>query len=478
MPPWIHPMSMERWKYVRHDAARILRIAWPVIIAQVSVVGMHFTDTVMAGRLGPDALAAVSLGMTSALPVYLVVLGVLSAVSPSIAQLIGAQREAEVGGVFRQGLWLGFGLALVTVPLMRHVWVLMSWLEVDASVIPVAGAYLDAVSWGLPGVCLLFTLRFFSEGVAAPRMYMWVMLFGAGINIFANYAFMYGNFGMPALGAVGCGVATALVQTLISVVLLVYVVVYRRFRIYHLLSRLEGPHPRALIELMRIGLPAAGAFLLEGGMFSLVGLLMGTLGATAVAAHQIVVNFASMTFMVSLGIASATSVCVGQAAGAGDRAGVRRAGFTGIALAALAMSVAASLMLFVPGAIIAMYTHDAAVTDIAMGLIFAAALFQVSDGVQVCTVSALRGLKDTLYPLVLSVIAYWCLGLPVAWYFGFTRAFGPQGLWVGLIAGLSFAALMLIARFQGLSRRIKLGEAKRALKSAPADGVRDFEASG
>ncbi len=471
-------MSMDRWQRVRHDAARILRIAWPVIIAQVSVVGMHFTDTIMAGRLGPNALASVSLGMTLAIPIYLAVLGVLSAVSPSIAQLIGAQREEEVGGVFRQGAWLSLGLVLVSIPVMRHVGVLMSWLEVDAAIVPEARGYLDAVSWGLPAVCVLFLLRFFSEGVAAPRMYMWVMLFGALVNIFADYAFMYGKFGMPALGAVGCGVATALVQTLISLVFLAYVIARRQFRVYRLFTTFEGPHPHVLLELMRIGMPAAGAFLLEGGLFSVVSVLMGTLGATAVAAHQIVVNFASLTFMMSLGIASATSVCVGQAAGAGDRAGVRRAGFTGIVLAGLAMSMAALVMLLLPGPIIAMYTHDAAVTEIAMGLIFAAALFQVSDGTQVCTVGALRGLKDTLYPMLLSVVAYWCLGLPVAWYFGFTRALGPQGLWIGLIAGLSFAAIMLIFRFQGLSRRIVLGEGGRSFKKAPVDGVRDFETMG
>ena len=450
-----------RYALLAADARRISRIALPLVIAQVSVVGMGFTDTIMAGRLGAASLAAVSMGMTLWLPIYLAMIGVMSAISPSISQLIGARRPERVGGVFRQGLWLAALLAVLGIPATREIGAIMGWIGVDEAIVPTARAYLNAFSWGIPGLALLALMRFFSEGVATPRIYMWVQLIGLPLNVFANYVFMYGNLGMPALGAVGCGVATALVETIMALMLLANTMWRKDYKIYALFTRFEGLRKAELLEQLRVGVPQAMSYVLEGGLFSAVALLMGTLGTVAVAAHQIAINFASMTFMVPLGFSMATAACVGREVGAGDRPALRRVGFTGIGLGVFCMLLSALVMLLLPEYIIGMYTSDQAVSAIAMQLLFIAAVFQLSDGLQVSCAGALRGLKDTFQPMLLSVVAYWCVGLPLAWYLGISRALGPQGLWLGLVVGLSLAAAMLLYRFQRLSRIIPLYDSSR-----------------
>ena len=445
------------------------RLSIPLVIGYLSQVGMGFTDTVMAGRLGAIDLAAVAIGTTLWLPVYLVCFGVLMAVSPSVAQLYGARRLAAIGPLFRQGLWLALALAAFAVPTTRHIGQIMPWLNIDPAVVPITLDYLDAVAWGMPGACLFVLLRFVGEGSAYTRPFMYVQLFGLLANAIGNYAFMFGHFGAPAMGAVGAGWSTALVLWLNTLTMAAYVLGHRHFRPMHLNARWDAPRPRQLVALLRLGGPIAFSLLMEGGFFTAISLLMGSLGAITVAAHQIAVNFASVTFMFPLGIAMACTARVGQAVGGGRWFDARRAGFVAMGMSVALMALAAVCMLLFPSLIVSVYTREPAVTSLAVELLFMAAMFQIFDGLQASSAGALRGLKDTAVPMGLTALAYWGVGLPLSYTLGITQAWGPRGLWAGLVAGLALAALLLALRFHRQTRHMRTTPIAAVEDSSPVN---------
>jgi MATE family multidrug resistance protein len=416
---------------------------------------MGFTDTVMAGRLGTVDLAAVAIGSTLWIPIYLACVGVMMALSPSVAHHQGAGRRTAIGVLYRQSLWLSGALALLAFATTSHIGAVMYWIGVDRAVVPVTEEYLDAIAWGMPAACFYMGLRFVSEGIGHTRPVMYIQLLGLLVNVLGNYVFMYGALGNPPLGAVGAGWSSALVLTLTAVAMMVYVVTRPRYRPYRLFARLERPRRAELVSLLRLGLPIALVTLMEVGLFTAIGLLMGSLGATAIAAHQIAVNYAALMFMFPLGISMATTVRVGQAIGANGRREARIAGFLGMGMATGAMLVSAVFMLSVPNMIVGMYTEDQSVASLAKNLLLMAAMFQLSDGLQAGALGALRGFKDTRYPVLVTFFAYWVAGLPLAWFLGIGLSIGPRGLWVGLVAGLTLAAILLSVRFYRVSHPLR-----------------------
>ncbi|NIR59429.1 MAG: MATE family efflux transporter [Gammaproteobacteria bacterium] len=444
---------------VLDEAGATARLAGPLIVSQVSQVGMGFTDTVMAGRLTAADLAAVAMGTSLWLPIHLATIGTVMALSPTVAQLKGAGRVHAVGYWFRQSLWLAAALGALAVLGVRYIGAIMPWLHIDPTIVPITRDYLAALAWGMPGACLYLAPRFVSEGIGHTRPIMYVQVTALAANALGDYLLMYGKLGLPALGAVGAGWASALVLWLSAALLYAYVAVHPRYRPLELFRRLAAPDLAPLRRLLRLGLPIAGAMVMEVGLFTAVTLLMGRLGAIAVAAHQIALNYAALAFMVPLGLSMGTTIRVGHAAGAGDASRARFAGLTGMGMAAGFMTVSATVMLAVPERIAAVYTAEPRVAALAAQLLLIAALFQISDGLQVAALGALRGLKDTAWPMGTVFVAYWLVGLPLAWLLGFEQALGPRGLWVGLVIGLTFAALALSVRFHRLSSRYRLGEA-------------------
>lgn len=441
------------------EAAAIARLAGPLVIAQLSQIGMGVTDTIMAGRLGAVDLAAVALGMPLWFPVYLVCVGVLTALTPTVAQLKGARRSDEIPDAFHQAVWLAMALGLVAAPSVASLAHAPAWMDVDPAIVPVTQGYASAVAWGMPGACLFLVSRCLIEGLGDTRPTMYVQIGGLVVNGFLDYVLMFGKFGFPAMGAVGTGWATATVfwvQALLIGVYMLHLVhgpklpIFRRFR---------PPRLSALIDLLRVGLPIAGGILMEVGLFAATTLLIARLGTVALAAHQVALNFASITFMVPLGIGIATSVRVGQQVGAGraDRAQV--AGWAGIVMGTGFMSVAALFMFLAPGWIARLYSSETPVVELAIELLFFAALFQLFDGIQVVTAGALRGFKDTLVPMILAFLAYWVVALPIAVLLAFVLDYGPRGMWAGLGIGLLFAAGMLVARFRSFGARFTIADA-------------------
>lgn len=435
----------------RSEIAATARLAAPLVGGQVASVGLNFIDTLMAGRLGPAELAAVAVGASVWSSVGLAIMGVLMALPPSVAQMVGGDRREGIAPLARQAIWLALGLSVVAMGVAGNVRPLLVALEVEPEIVPTVVGYLSALTWGVPAFCGYFVLRFLSEGLGASRPTLYFGWIGLVVNVFANWVLMYGHLGMPALGAVGCGYATASVWWAQLAGIAWYISRRPRYRGLELFSRLEPPDSRRLRELLKIGAPIGVALFIEGSLFSVVAVLIGSMGTEAVAGHQVAINFAALTFMVPLGISMAITVRVGFAVGRGDRPGARRAAFAGTALALTSQAVSALVMLLAPRHVARIYTDDPAVITMAASLLFFAAIFQISDGVQVSAAGALRGLKDTRVPMLVTVVAYWLVGLPVGWSLGFRFGLGAGGMWIGMIAGLSVAALLLATRFLRLT---------------------------
>lgn len=436
------------------ELAATARLAGPLIGGQLTMVGMTTIDTVMAGRLDAVALGAVAVGSSVWASIMLFATGVLMVLAPSIAQAEGAGESHRVAPLTRQTFWVALVLAALAVLVAANMRPLLELLRVDPALVAPAAAYLRALCWGVPAWAAYTVLRTMSEGLGATRPTLYFGLLGLAVNVPADWALMYGKLGLPALGAEGCGLATAAVWCFQAVGMAVFVARRPLYRHLELFARLEPPDREAIGRILALGLPVGIMWLMEVSMFTMVALLIGTMGTVMVAGHQVTINFAAFTFMVPLGLSMATSVRVGNAVGRRDPPGVRLAARAGFALALCSQTVSASLMLLVPERIAGVYTADPEVIAIAVQLLFLAAVFQLSDGIQVSAAGVLRGLNDTRVPMLITVVAYWLVGLPLGAVLAFRFGLAARGMWIGLIAGLTAAAILLALRYRALSARL------------------------
>jgi MATE family multidrug resistance protein len=435
------------------ETTALLGIAWPLIINNLSVAGMQFTDAVMAGRLGAESLAAVAVGGSVWFMGFALVLGVLMAISPIASRHHGAGDEALIGRYTRQGLYLGVFLA---VPVILFAWFLaaptLAAIGIDMAFRDMTVGYVKMISIGAPGMFIFLALRFTTEGIGYTRPIMYTSIFALVCNVFLNWVLMYGNLGAPAMGAVGCGLASGISMWIIAIILASYMVSSKAYEPLDLFSRLSPMRPTALKEIIFLGVPIAVTITAEAGLFNAVSILMGTLGPDITAAHQIAINFASTMFMVPLALNSAITVRVGYALGRGDLEYARFAGGFGVFVCALFMACSATFLLLFRDAVVSIYTQDVAVKGIAISLLLMAAIFQVADGIQIGAAGALRGYKDTRVPMAINIFAYWVIAFPLAYMAAVTYKLPPNFIWGGFVAGLTVAAVMLTWRYARISR--------------------------
>jgi len=431
---------------------RTARLAAPLVGGQLAGVGMNFVDTVMAGRLGSVTLGAVAIGASSWSAALLFLTGVLMVVQASVAHLEGAGRRSDIAGYMMQAIWVALAIAFAVILLLRSFGPILKWIDVQPELVPDALGYLSMLTWGIPGLALYLVFRFLSEGVEDTRPTFTIGLLGLLVNIPANALLMFGGLGIPALGARGCGLATSIVWWCQCLAMGAYLLRSARHRDLHLFRTWQLPIGSEIREILRVGLPIGGAVFLEASMFSAAALLVGSIGTRETAGHQIALNVSSLSFMVPLGIAMATTVRVGQADGRDDPAGVVQVARAGLFLTLICQLVAASLMLLFPRWITSIYTDEAPVLEIGAYLLGFAALFQLPDGLQVSAAGSLRGLRDTRVPLLMTLVAYWGVGIPLGYWLAIVRGDGPAGLWLGLTAGLTVAAVLLGTRFYSLAR--------------------------
>lgn len=432
---------------VVQEAGTTLKFGFPIILAQLLQMSMNFVDTVMAGRLSALDLAAVAIGSSILLPFLVFGLGTLMAVNPIVAQNYGSRKFNQIGSNVRQALWLSQLIAFPFFFAVRNLEFIMLGIGVTSEVIPVADGYLKAISWGIFPCLAYGALRYFNEGLSVTRPGMYVALIGTIVNIPLNYVLMYGKLGFPQLGAIGTGYASSIVFLILFTGILVFTYSFRPYKRFGIFSRFRLPEITYLKEISYIGFPIGVSATMEVSMFAIVSLLMGTLGTIAVAGHQVAINFAAITFMVPFGLSMAITARVGQSAGKGRIDEARFKGFVGVGMCTVFMCCTAIFMILFPEYIVAIYTNDKNVTNMAVQLLYMAAIFQLSDGLQVGGFGALRGLKDTKKPMYVNIFAYIVVGLSLAWYLGIYLEIGPIGLWSGLIVGLTIAGILHNIRF-------------------------------
>jgi MATE family multidrug resistance protein len=435
------------------NARAILRLGVPLVVGGLSVAGMSLANTLMAGHYSSAALAAVAVGSSYYVMFANLGTGTMLSLSPLVAHAYGAGETARVGDYARHGGWIALGLAVLLLAGLAAARPVFTWIGTDPAVVPDAVGYVHAIAAGIPALLGFQALRYVSDGLGRTRPMMVIATLGLATNVLGNWLLVFGRCGLPALGAVGSGAASAIAQWAMFAAMLTHVRRHRAYRPYAIFEGHARPEPRRIAEILRLGLPMGGSQVAESALFSAAGLMMGTLGATIVAAHQIALNYASFTFMMPVAFAGATTIHVGHTLGRGDRAGARVAGFTGIGLCALLMLGSALLVTVARVPIAGLYSRDPAVAGLAAQLLLMVAVFQVSDGLQVGAMGALRGFKDTRVPLAITIGAYWLVGFPIAYVFGLVRGGGPISVWSGLIAGLAVSALALNGRYAVRSRR-------------------------
>lgn len=428
----------------REDFGGVIRLAAPVVTVQVGLMLMGVVDTMVVGRVSANALAAVALGNLYVMTTVSFALGMLMAVDPLVSQALGARDEPGVRRAVQRGLVLA---ALLTVPVglvLTPGETLFTLLRQSEDMVPLAAAYARLCIPGILPYLAFFVFRQTLQAMETMRPIVVTIVLANAFNLVADIVLVFGWGPVPALGPMGSAWATTMGRFLLFVLL----AAMARRRLAPLVRRLDREALRLapLRRMAALGLPIGIQIQLEFAAFSVIALLMGGMGSLEMAAHQVTINLASLTFMVPLGIAIASSVRVGHAIGAGDLPGVRRAATASLLLGAAFMAVMAVLLIAAPGWLARAYTSDARVVALAASLIPIAGFFQVVDGIQVVSAGVLRGAADTRAPMVVNIVGFWMVGLPVSLWLGFGADLGPEGLWWGLVAGLGAVALSLSAR--------------------------------
>ncbi|RZP71742.1 MATE family efflux transporter [Vibrio vulnificus] len=445
---------MHRYK---KEASSLIKLATPVLIASVAQTGMGFVDTVMAGGVSATDMAAVSVAASIWLPSILFGIGLLMALVPVVAQLNGAGNREQVPFEIQQGAVMALLISIPIIAVLFQTQSILGYMNVDAVMATKTIGYIHAVMFAVPAFLLFQTLRSLTDGLSLTKPAMVIGFIGLLLNIPLNWMFVYGKLGAPALGGVGCGVATAIVYWIMFLLLLLYVTTSQRLRQIQLFTTFHPPQLKAQVKLFKLGFPVAAALFFEVTLFAVVALLVVPLGSTVVAAHQVAINFSSLVFMLPMSIGAATSIRVGHMLGEKSTEGARIASHVGI-LVGLSTAVFTALLTVVLREQIALlYTDNRVVITLAMQLLIFAAIYQCTDAIQVIAAGALRGYKDMRAIFNRTFIAYWLLGLPTGYVLGLTdwivEPMGAQGFWVGFIVGLSSAAVMLGVRLHWLHRQ-------------------------
>ena len=441
------------------ELTETLRLAAPMALAQLGHQAMMTTDLAFIGRLGSEALAGAALGGTVYFVSFTFGMGVLSAVAPLVAQAFGARNPHRVRRALRAGLWAALLIALPVMAFpLRGEQILLALGQAPVAA-HLAQQYLFGLAWGIaPALCFL-AIRGFMGAVHRPQPILWITLAAIPANALLVYFLMYGAWGLPRLELFGAGLATTMVNCGTFLASLWFATRRRPFRKFHVLGHLWHIDWTLVRHLFAIGAPISIAFLMEYGLFAAAALLMGLIGTTALAAHQIALQVTAILFMLPFGIGMAATVRVGHAAGRNDSAAVKRAGFTamllGIALVAI-LTLAVVLARFAIARFFLGETADnvTATIDLAATLLLVGATFFVTDGVQSVAVGSLRGIKDTQIPLLFAAISYWLIGFTSAYGLAFWTPLGAVGVWIGLSCGTTIYAILLVLRFRLLASRL------------------------
>lgn len=431
-------------------------LAYPVVLSQLGHIMVSVFDSLMVGRIGTIPLAAASLGNSIFMITLVTGLGISYSITPLIAAADGRRNISRISLLLLNGLisniLLGILLFLAGYLFSPYITLLNQPMEVVEMAIP----YLNILFFSMVPLMVFQAFKQFAEGLSLTKQAMYISIIANSLNIVLNYIFIYGKLGFPAMGLIGAGWATFISRVLMAVMMGGWVCYANRFVLYRRYLRLRYLSFIHMYRIFKLGLPISGQMIFEMGAFSFSAIMIGWIGAKELAAHQIAINVASVSYMMASGIAAAATIRVGNQKGLGNYRAMRMAGISSFVMGAGFMVLSGILMVMGNNLIPMLYISDPEVVQLASMLLIIAALFQLSDGVQVVGLGALRGLEDVKIPSLISLIAYWVIGLPIGYLLCFKAGFGVSGIWTGLLIGLSVAAILLFFRFKMLSKQLFL----------------------
>ncbi|MFW2045311.1 MATE family efflux transporter [Acinetobacter variabilis] len=438
----------------RYELKQLFHLMLPILVTQFSQAGLGLIDTIMAGRLSPTDLAAIAVGVGLWIPVMLLFSGIMIATTPLVAEAKGARTPEKITTIARQSLWVAFILGVIAGLILQVLPLTLPLLGVPESLQPKAGLFLHAIGFGMPAVTMYAALRGYSEAIGYPRPVTAISLMALLLLVPLNFIFMYGVGPIPALGSAGCGFATAILQWLMLMSLALYIFKNRVYQNSQPFSHWEKLNAYWLKRILKLGFPIGLAIFFEVSIFSTAAIVLSPLGETIVAAHQIAISVTSQLFMIPMSLAIALTIRVGTYYGEQNWDAMRRVQGLGLMTATI-LALLIMLMLWVfRSEIVALYTSDPMVTQIALYLVLFAVAYQLMDAWQISAAGCLRGMQDTKGPMWITMIAYWVIAFPVGVYLSRFGDMGAAGVWVGLIVGLSVACVLLLARLYGNNKRL------------------------
>jgi MATE family multidrug resistance protein len=443
---------------LKHEAALLWQLAWPVLVGQVATVGMGVVDVAMTGHASATDLAAVAVGVAVWSIAVVTVSGVMMALNALVAHEVGAGALAKVPHLVRQSLWKALLVGALALLLVNLAVLVFDHLQLQAAVRDKAVAFLHLISLGMPAYAAFRTLYGYSTSINQTKPLMVISLGALAYNIVLNWLFIYGHWGVPKLGALGCALASSSGLWLMLLAMLFWIWRSPAYRATFPFAAWEWPHWPSIRMMLAQGLPIGITYFAEVSAFAAVGLLVARFGEVTLAGHQIALNFSSLVFMVPLSFGIALITLVGQALGDQDPARARFVALTGVAMSLGFGVLSALLILLFQYPIAAAYSSDPAVQQMARHLLLFAALFQLSDATQVSASCAVRGYKVTRAPMLIHLLAFWGVSLPLGCvlglgWFGWVKPMQATGFWIGLVCGLTLAALLLLRLLLLLSRK-------------------------
>ena len=426
-------------------------IAYPVMLSQLGHILVGVADSMMVGALGAEPLAAVSLANGLFSLGLMFGIGVSIAITPLVAAADGGDTTHDQSQIFRHGLVINMVAGLALAGILAGSAYLLPWFDQPPRVVELTIPYLMIIALSMVPFMLFQTFRQYAEGLSFTRTAMVVTLSANLLNVLLNYLLIYGYAGFPEMGLNGAGVATLVSRVVMAGVMTFYVLRSPWFQWSPV--RVRSLQKALVSRMLKIGVPTGFQYIFEVGTFSFASIMMGWLGTRALAAHQIALNLAAVSYMVATGLAAAATVRVGNQLGQRDMPNLRRVGWSALLMSTVLMSVSAGIFLVFNHALPRLYVNEAAVIELAASLLVIAAFFQLSDGIQAVALGILRGMADVKIPTLITLVAYWGVGLPIAYLLAFPVGWGPQGVWVGLLISLTLAAVLLVRRFRRLSTR-------------------------
>lgn len=440
-------------RYLVSNIRYTFLLAYPVMIGQLGLMLMGVVDSMMVGRIGAEPLAAASVANSLFILIFIIGIGISNAITPLTAISTGAMKYAECGSIFKHGFFINIVSSIILFLIIFGVAGIIQHLNQPEQVASLAQSYTVILGFSVFPSMIFLAYRNFIEGLSVMRPAMIITLLANIVNFIVNWFLIYGNWGFPKLGLDGAGYATLFSRIFMMILLVLYVHKTEFFKKFNISFKDFKIELAMIKKLLNLGLPGGIQYFFEVGAFSFAVIMAGWLGTQQLAAHQIVINLASISFMTALGISAAGSIRVGNAVGKENIREIREAGFTAIIMGGSLMACFGITFVVFHNQLPSLYISDAGVLSYASSLMLIAALFQISDGVQAVGIGVLRGLTDVKGPTLITFIAYWVVGLPVGYFFGFELNFQIYGIWIGFLVGLTVSAVLLTLRFNARSRK-------------------------